>query len=110
MTRKHVHVPPHRNVVPMESHSDGQNAGYFSRTLRTVLLALGYSEAPTLHRNSEATSWELVPLAGTCGDLRDAYDRSYPLHPPGGRGFYTEVDIRGRHERGSLRSFGYSTT
>jgi hypothetical protein len=30
--------------VPTESHSDGQNAGYFSRTLWTVLLALGYSE------------------------------------------------------------------
>jgi hypothetical protein len=44
--RKHICVPPHRNVVPMESHGDGQNAGYFSRTLRTVLLALGYSEPP----------------------------------------------------------------
>jgi hypothetical protein len=44
--RKHVRVPPHRNVVPMESHNDGQNAGYFLRTLRTVLLALGYSEPP----------------------------------------------------------------
>jgi hypothetical protein len=32
--------------VPTESHSDGQNAGYFSRILRTVLLALGYSEPP----------------------------------------------------------------
>jgi hypothetical protein len=42
--RKHVRAPPHRNVVPMESHSDGQNAGYFLRTLRTVLLALGSSE------------------------------------------------------------------
>jgi hypothetical protein len=30
--------------VLTESHSDGQNAGYFPRTLRTVLLALGYSE------------------------------------------------------------------
>jgi hypothetical protein len=30
--------------VPTESHSDGQNAGYFLRTLRTVLQALGYSE------------------------------------------------------------------
>jgi hypothetical protein len=30
----------------MESHSDGQNAGYFLRTLRTVHLALGYSESP----------------------------------------------------------------
>jgi hypothetical protein len=30
--------------VPTESHSDGQNAGYFPRTLRTVLVALGYSE------------------------------------------------------------------
>jgi hypothetical protein len=42
--RKHVRVPPHRNVEPTESHSDGQNAGYFPRTLRTVLLALGCSE------------------------------------------------------------------
>jgi hypothetical protein len=32
--------------MPTESHSDGQRAGYFSRTLRTVLLALGYSEPP----------------------------------------------------------------
>jgi hypothetical protein len=44
--RKHVSVPPHRNVVPTESHSDGQSAGYFLRTLRTLLLALGYSEPP----------------------------------------------------------------
>jgi hypothetical protein len=43
-TRKHVRTPSHRNVVSMESHNDGQNAIYFSRTLRTVLLALGYSE------------------------------------------------------------------
>jgi hypothetical protein len=46
IARKHVRAPPHRNVVPTESHSDGQNAGYFLRTLRTVLLALGYSEPP----------------------------------------------------------------
>jgi hypothetical protein len=44
--RKHVHAPRRRNVVTTESHSDGQNAGYFPRTLRTVLLALGYSEPP----------------------------------------------------------------
>jgi hypothetical protein len=44
--RKHVHAPQRRNVVPTESHSDGQNAGYFPRTQRTVLLALGYSEPP----------------------------------------------------------------
>jgi hypothetical protein len=44
--RKHVNVPPRRNIVHMESHSDGQNAGYFLRTLRTMLLALGYSEPP----------------------------------------------------------------
>jgi hypothetical protein len=42
--RKHVRVPPCKNVVPTESHSDGQNAGYFPRTLWTVLLALRYSE------------------------------------------------------------------
>jgi hypothetical protein len=57
--RKHIRAPPRRNVVPTKSHSDGQNAGYFSRTLRTVLLALGYSEPPLfvgvsrlLHGNS----------------------------------------------------------
>jgi hypothetical protein len=32
--------------MSMESHSDGQNARYFLRTLRTVLLTLGYSEPP----------------------------------------------------------------
>jgi hypothetical protein len=42
--RKHIRVPPHRNAMPMESHSDGQNDGYFSWTLRTMLLALWYSE------------------------------------------------------------------
>jgi hypothetical protein len=44
IVRKHVRALPHRNVVPTESHTDGQNVGYFMRTLRTVLLALGYSE------------------------------------------------------------------
>jgi hypothetical protein len=32
--------------MPTESHSDGQNAGHFSMTLRIVLLALGYSKPP----------------------------------------------------------------
>jgi hypothetical protein len=44
MVRKHVHAPLCWNAVPMESHSDGQDAGYFLRTLRTVLLVLGSSE------------------------------------------------------------------
>jgi hypothetical protein len=43
---KHVRVPLRRYVVPTESHNDGQNARYFPRTLRTVLLALGYSNPP----------------------------------------------------------------
>jgi hypothetical protein len=45
--------------MPTESHSDGPNVGYFSRTLRIILLALGYSEPPLfigdprlLHENS----------------------------------------------------------
>jgi hypothetical protein len=46
IVRKHVRAPPRRNDVHMESHSDGQRAGYFRRTLRTLLLALGYSEHP----------------------------------------------------------------
>jgi hypothetical protein len=44
--RKHVCAPLRRNVVPTESHSNDQNAGYFLRTLRTVLLVLGSSEPP----------------------------------------------------------------
>jgi hypothetical protein len=48
--RKHIRVPPHRNAIPTESHSDGQNASYFPKTLRTVLLALGYSETPLFIR------------------------------------------------------------
>jgi hypothetical protein len=39
-------MPPRRNAVPTESHSDGQNVGYFPRTLQTMLLPLGYSEPP----------------------------------------------------------------
>jgi hypothetical protein len=44
MARKHVRAPPHWDVEPTESYSDGQFAGYFSRTLRTLLLSLGYNE------------------------------------------------------------------
>jgi hypothetical protein len=44
--RKHVRVPSRRNVVPTESHNDGQNASYFPRTLQTILLALSSSEPP----------------------------------------------------------------
>jgi hypothetical protein len=44
--RKHVRTPPRRNVMPTKSHNNGQNVGYFSKTLRTVLLELGYSEPP----------------------------------------------------------------
>jgi hypothetical protein len=50
MARMHVRAPPGRNDVPTESHSDGQNAGYFLRTLQTVLLALGSSEPPLFIR------------------------------------------------------------
>jgi hypothetical protein len=57
--RKHIREPPCRNDVSTESYSDGQNASYFSRTLQTLLLALGYSEPPLfigiprlLHGNS----------------------------------------------------------
>jgi hypothetical protein len=44
--RKHVRTLPRRDAAPTESHSDGQDAGYFPRTLWTVLLALGSSEQP----------------------------------------------------------------
>jgi hypothetical protein len=44
--RKHVCAPPCRNDVPTESHSDDQDAGYFPRTLWSVLLVLGSNEPP----------------------------------------------------------------
>jgi hypothetical protein len=72
--RKQIHAPPRRNVVPTESHSHGQNAGYFLRTLQTVLLALGYSEPPTFCRCPEVALWELVPLACAGDHLREAND------------------------------------
>jgi hypothetical protein len=50
MARKHVHALLRRNVVPTESYSDGQNAGYFMRSLWTVLLVLGSSENPLFIR------------------------------------------------------------
>jgi hypothetical protein len=50
MVRKHARTPPHRNAVPTESHSDGQNAGYFPRTLHTMLLALGSRKPPLFIR------------------------------------------------------------
>jgi hypothetical protein len=50
MARKHVRALSCRSAVSAESHSDGQNAGYFLRTLRAVLLALGYSEPPLFIR------------------------------------------------------------
>jgi hypothetical protein len=56
---KHVRAPPRRNIVPTESHSDGQCVGYFPTTLWTLLLALGYGKPPLfigtprlLHGNS----------------------------------------------------------
>jgi hypothetical protein len=44
MARKHVCAPLRRNAMSTESHSDGQDAGYFLRTLRTMLRVLGSSE------------------------------------------------------------------
>jgi hypothetical protein len=32
--------------------------------------------APALHRNS-GVAWELIPVARTCGDIREFYNRSY---------------------------------
>jgi hypothetical protein len=44
--RRNVRAPPRRISLPTEFHNDGQNAGYFRRTLQTVLLALGSGEPP----------------------------------------------------------------
>jgi hypothetical protein len=92
MVRKHVCVPPCRNVVPMESHIDGQNVGYFLRSLRTVLLALGSSESPLFIRTHtfgvymwwsmrglrliiSAASTKWLGLLHQGGRLRQAWER-----------------------------------
>jgi hypothetical protein len=66
--------------------------------------------APALHRNPEAASWELIHVARKCDDIREVHDRSYPLHLSSDRGFCSEVDVRGRHERCCTRGFGRSMT
>jgi hypothetical protein len=87
--RKHVHVPPHRNVMPMESHSDGQHAGYFPRTLRTLLQALGYSETPLfvdisrmLHENPYLWRVHVIiyerPIIGHIHRIRHVVEASTP--------------------------------
>jgi hypothetical protein len=75
MARKHVRAPPRRNIVPTESHCDGQNAGYIPRMLRTVLLALGSSEPPLfigtlrlLHGNSYLWCVHVVIYEGSTTD------------------------------------------
>jgi hypothetical protein len=107
--RKLVRALPHRDAVPTESHNDGQHAGYFPRTLRTLLLVLGYS-TPWLFIGTLGYFVGLVPLVCVCDHLQQAYDRPYLPHLPCDRGFHTEVDVRGRHERGSPRRFGCSVT
>jgi hypothetical protein len=47
---------------------------------------------------------ELIPLVCAGDHLREANDRSYSSHPSCGRGYHTEVDNQGRHERGCTRA------
>jgi hypothetical protein len=39
-----VRAPPHWNHVPTESHSDGQLARYFPKTMWKLLRSVGYGE------------------------------------------------------------------
>jgi hypothetical protein len=68
MVRKHVRVPPRRNSMPTESHSDGRDAGYFPRTMRTVLLALCSNEPPFFIGTLRLLRGTHT-LACTCNDL-----------------------------------------
>jgi hypothetical protein len=59
MMRKNIRASLRRNAVPIESHSDRHRAGYFPRTLQTLLSSLGFGEPPLfdstprlLHGNS----------------------------------------------------------
>jgi hypothetical protein len=55
--RKHVCASPRWNTVPMESQSDGQHAGYFPRTLRTLLSLLGFGEPPLFVSTPRLLRW-----------------------------------------------------
>jgi hypothetical protein len=108
IARKHVHAPPCRNVVPTESYSDGQNVGYFLRTLRTLLLALGYNEPPLfigilrlLRGNSYLWRVRVVIYERPTTDHICLICQVIESH-------HTEVEVRGRDEGGSTRSFGRS--
>jgi hypothetical protein len=87
--RKHVHAPPRWNVVPTESHSDGQNDGYVLRSLQTVLLALGYREPPLfivvsrlLRRNSYLWRVRVIiyerPMIDHIRRIRDMVEATTP--------------------------------
>jgi hypothetical protein len=43
-------TPPHLNVGPTQSHSDGHPFGYFPRPLHTLLSSLGCGEPPLFIR------------------------------------------------------------
>jgi hypothetical protein len=98
--RKHVRAPPRRDTVPTESHSDGQDAGYFSRTLRTMLLALGSSEPPLFIGTLRLLRGNTY-LWRVCVVIYERPTTDHPAHLPSSRGPYTKVDVRARHERGS---------
>jgi hypothetical protein len=63
MARKHVRGLPRRNVVPTEPHNDGQNVGYFPRTLRAMLLALCSSKPPLfIEAGMREAAHEALPI------------------------------------------------
>jgi hypothetical protein len=42
--RKHIRMPTHQNVMPTETHNDGQLTGYFPSSLWLLLQSLGYGK------------------------------------------------------------------
>jgi hypothetical protein len=60
--RKHIRALPRGNAVPTESHTDGQRAGYFPRTLWTLLLMLEYSEPPLFVGKPPTFSHAVEPM------------------------------------------------
>jgi hypothetical protein len=91
--------------MPTESDSNGQNAGYFPRTLRTMLLALRYSEPPLfvgvprlLHGNSYV--WHVCVII---------YKRPTTNHIRRIRHVVEATTPRWTFE-GGTRSFGAATT
>jgi hypothetical protein len=106
----HRFLPPKHRNYQWRSSFDGmiknggapkdQDGKFVFEMVKNIIVVFGKPMKGIKRKKSEKRPKD-SPFKKSCDDLQEAYDRSYPLHPPSGQGSCTEVDVRGRHERGS---------